>query len=538
MASDPTPNDPPRTASPQTPQAARSIAGWILARKLIQSLALMTFVVLFIASRRGGWQPGLTNLLMRLDPLLTISHLLASRTFLAGSVVSVLLLLLTIVLGRAWCGWLCPLGTIFDLFPSVKWRKRGKVSQQNSLETRLEPWRNVKYGLLLLILFAALFGNLTLLVLDPLTILFRTLTTSLWPALDAAITTAETYLYQLPLFSNLITVTNQGLRPTILPSEPVYYREIILFAAFFVAILILNQVAHRFWCRYLCPLGALLGLFSKVAIFRREVGESCKGCTLCTRTCPTGTINPAKSYASDPSECTMCLECMQACPRNGIEFTSHLAPALWNEYDPSRRQALISMGAAVAAVALLRSDALMKRETPFLIRPPGARENNLLSKCIRCAECMRACPTSAIQPSLGEAGLEGIWTPVLIPRLGYCDYSCNACGQACPVQAIPPLALEEKRNQVIGKAYIDQNRCIAWSDHRPCIVCEEMCPIPDKAIVLQEIQVMDENRESITIQMPFVIRDLCIGCGICEYKCPVNGEAAIRVWVPGTEVPF
>jgi NAD-dependent dihydropyrimidine dehydrogenase PreA subunit len=151
---------------------------------------------------------------------------------------------------------------------------------------------------------------------------------------------------------------------------------------------------------------------------------------------------------------------------------------------------------------------------------------------------MRACPTSAIQPSLGEAGLEGIWTPVLIPRLGYCDYSCNACGQACPVQAIPPLALEEKRNQVIGKAYIDQNRCIAWSDRRPCIVCEEMCPVPDKAIVLQEMQVMDENREPVTIQMPFVIRDVCIGCGICEYKCPVNGEAAIRVWVPGTEVPF
>ena len=93
---------------------------------------------------------------------------------------------------------------------------------------------------------------------------------------------------------------------------------------------------------------------------------------------------------------------------------------------------------------------------------------------------MRACPTNALQPAVLEAGVQGVLTPVLIPRLGYCDYSCNACGQVCPVQAIPPLSLEEKRQQVIGKAYIDQNRCIAWSDHRDCIVCEEMCPLPRK----------------------------------------------------------
>jgi NAD-dependent dihydropyrimidine dehydrogenase PreA subunit len=214
----------------------------------------------------------------------------------------------------------------------------------------------------------------------------------------------------------------------------------------------------------------------------------------------------------------------------------------WNDYDPGRRDALLAIGAAVTGVALFRSDWLAKREPPHLLRPPGVREANpdvvTFTRCVRCAECLRACPTNALQPAVFEAGLQGTLTPVLIPRLGYCDYSCNACGQVCPVQAIPPLSLEEKRQQVIGKAYIDQDRCIAWSDHRDCIVCEEMCPIPEKAIQLEEAEVWGEDGSRVSIKLPQVVRELCIGCGICEYKCPVNGEAAIRIFIPETAVPF
>ncbi|MGQ9585862.1 MAG: 4Fe-4S dicluster domain-containing protein, partial [Anaerolineae bacterium] len=112
-----------------------------------------------------------------------------------------------------------------------------------------------------------------------------------------------------------------------------------------------------------------------------------------------------------------------------------------------------------------------------------------------------------------------------------CDYSCNACGQVCPVGAIPPLPLEAKRQQVIGLAYIHTDRCIPWADLEPCIVCEEMCPVPEKAIWLEEVEVQDDRGETLALQRPHVDRDRCIGCGICEYKCPVNGEAAIRVYV-------
>jgi ferredoxin len=105
------------------------------------------------------------------------------------------------------------------------------------------------------------------------------------------------------------------------------------------------------------------------------------------------------------------------------------------------------------------------------------------------------------------------------------------------VQAIPPLSLEDKRRCVIGTAYIDQNRCIAWADHRDCIVCEEMCPLPEKAIKLEKTEVVKADGAPAIVQLPHVDRDRCIGCGICEYKCPLNGEAAIRVYTPGAASP-
>jgi ferredoxin len=496
---------------------------WGAIRRGVQGLALVAFLVLFVWSRRGGWPPSIVNIPMRLDPFTMLSHLLSSRTVLVGSSLALLVVLLTLVRGRMWCGWLCPLGTLLDLFSLDWWR--GKSTAPS------ERWRSLKYGLLLTTLLAALFTNLTLLIFDPLTILFRTLSASVWPAVDQVITVAEVTLYRVTALRPLVSEFDGLVRPTVLPAQPVFYRYAALYAGVLLGIVVLNLLASRFWCRYLCPLGALLGLVSKVSLKRREVNDRCQQCDACAKVCPTGIIRADNGYASDPSECTVCLKCQEICPYGAIEFSWRFAPAEWQAYDPSRRQALAAFGAALAGVALARSGLNAFRDHSRLIRPPGAGENDLLSRCIRCGECIRACPTSAIQPSVTESGLEGLWTPVVVPRLGYCDYSCNACGQVCPVQAIPPLTLEEKRQQVIGKAYIDENRCIAWADLEPCIVCEEMCPVPDKAIKLEAVEVLAPDGEAVTLQRPQVVRERCIGCGICEYKCPVNGEAAIRVYV-------
>lgn len=495
---------------------------WVTVRRVVQHVALLACVILFVGARRDGWPPEVANLPMRLDPLAMLAHLLASRTLMVGSAAALVTVALTLAVGRAWCGWLCPLGTLLDLFSLRHWRGTRSAPP--------EGWRAVKYGLLLTILIAAALTNLTLMIFDPLTLLWRTLSVSVWPALDRIVTAAETTLYQLPALSAPVAAFETLARPALLPYEPVFYRYTLLYAGVFAAIILLNALAPRFWCRYLCPLGALLGVLSKAALVRRTVNADCKQCAACARVCPTGTIQSAQGYASDPGECTMCLECWVICPVT--RFSPQLAVAAWYPYDPHRRQALVALGVTLAGWGLSHSAVGARRPDSFLLRPPGAREDDLLSRCVRCAACNRACPTGAIQPALTEAGLEGLWTPVLIPRLGSCDYSCNACGQVCPVQAIPFLNLTEKRQQVIGKAYIDQNRCIAWADHRNCLVCEEMCPVPNKAIKLEETRVRTADGEWVPVRRPHVIRGRCIGCGACEFKCPVSGAAAIRVYAP------
>jgi MauM/NapG family ferredoxin protein len=499
---------------------------WITARKFFQYLALILFIILFIFTRQEQWPAGVVNFPLRLDPLVMLSHLLASRTFLTGSVLALIVVAITFVVGRAWCGWLCPLGTILDIFNFFPRR----FHQQQERKTLNQGWRSVKYFLLIIILVAALLGNLSLLIFDPLTLLFRTLTTSIWPAMDQIVTALEIALFGIPFLAGPVSTFDSWIRPQILPPFPIYYRHALFFGFLFLIVILLNFVTMRFWCQYLCPLGALLGMLSKFALINRKVGDKCKGCKLCSQICPTATIDPDKQYASDPGECTVCLECLEYCPPKDTHFTPGLS-FTWNEYDPNRRQALLAITLTIPAIAMMGRTSHKTQPHSHLLRPPGSLEDDMLSKCIRCGECMRACPTAGLQPAVSEAGLEGLFTPVLIPRLGYCDYSCAICGRVCPVDAIPNLDLDAKRMEVIGKAYIDHNHCIAWSDRIDCIVCEEMCPLPEKAIYLEEHKEINGNNIEEIILLPHVDRSLCVGCGICEYKCPIEGQSAIRVFI-------
>jgi polyferredoxin len=494
---------------------------WTSLRKIVQTLAFLAILVLTVAARGARWPAWITNLPLRLDPLVALINLLASRTAVAGMSVALITIGLTLIVGRAWCGWLCPVGTLLDWFPL----RRMRVVKQ----APPEGLRALKYFLLLAMVFAALFGNLTLAILDPLTIFVRTVSMSVLPLLDEMITWLETAFYAFPPLRAPISTLDGFLRPALLPQTPLAVRGVVLFGGIFLGIIALNVVAERFWCRYLCPLGGMLGVLSKFSVVRRSVDTECVGCALCERVCPMGTIQPEEGYASDPGECTVCMECLDSCRLGTTSFRVNIGMDKWNRYDPGRREALAGMGTALVGTLLLRSGLLPQEKNPGLIRPPGVAEEDMLSRCVRCGECIQTCPTGALQPALTEAGVEGLWTPVVVPRLGFCDYGCNACGQSCPVDAIPSLNLEEKRLQVLGHAHIDRERCIAWAEDVACIVCEEMCPVPQKAITLEEHEVIGIDGFAFTVQRPHVMKDLCIGCGVCEYQCPVEGDAAIRV---------
>jgi MauM/NapG family ferredoxin protein len=183
----------------------------------------------------------------------------------------------------------------------------------------------------------------------------------------------------------------------------------------------------------------------------------------------------------------------------------------------------------VVGVGLLKTTPALAARNQWLVRPPGANENDMLDNCIRCGQCLKVCPTGGLQPSLFTAGVDGLWTPVLVSRHGYCDYGCNSCGQTCPTNAIPRLELNQKRQMVMGVAVIDRNRCLPWAQGQTCIVCEEMCPVPNKAIRLNDIQVTDAQGQKTILRRPEVNDHDCIGCGACEYHCPIEGTAAIRV---------
>jgi formate hydrogenlyase subunit 6/NADH:ubiquinone oxidoreductase subunit I len=111
---------------------------------------------------------------------------------------------------------------------------------------------------------------------------------------------------------------------------------------------------------------------------------------------------------------------------------------------------------------------------------------------------MRVCPTNVIHPAGLESGFEGLWTPALNFRIGTsgCQFNCIACGNLCPTAAIRPISLDERLGRKrftdqgpikIGNAFMDRGRCLPWAMDRPCIVCQENCPVSPKAITTREV---------------------------------------------------
>jgi MauM/NapG family ferredoxin protein len=504
---------------------------WTFARRVRQASQIFFFTLaIFLAftALRGRFALPLADIFFRFNPLSALASMLAARAWIPRLALALITVVITLLLGRVWCGWICPMGTLVDWVHFSSAAKR---------EKNISPrWRAAKQALLVAILAAAVTGNLSLLVFDPLAIFTRSLGTVVIPALDRAISGIETFFYPVSFLSPLIDAIETTLRGPVLPVARAAFSGSVFIALLLAGILALNLLADRFWCRYLCPLGGLLGLLSRFAILRPVVGASCRACGKCKRVCPVGAIHAEKEYEIIPSECVMCLDCLAACPQSDIGLRPVLPPRPsklegTSGISLSRREVLGSMAIAAAGVLVAETSVHAKNPDGMLIRPPGAQdEAAFLSRCLRCSECIRTCPTTGLQPALTEAGLAGLWTPHLVSRLGACDYACTTCGQVCPSGAIPLLTQAKKQETIVGVAAVDRNRCLPWSYDTQCIVCEEMCPRPSKAIRLETVKIKDKTGREITLQRPYVLRDECIGCGICENHCPLKGEAAIRVY--------
>jgi ferredoxin len=405
-----------------------------------QTAFLLLFLLLFFQTEYPLSPSIPYDLFCRLSPLLGLSSTISAREIIEGFWPCLITVGFTLILGRVFCGWVCPLGTLID------------IRERFFLKLR---YRRLNWWLLISLLILSIFSVQITGIFDPLSLLLRSLS----------------FLY----------------------IEHLLLADVVA-SALFILILSLG----RYWCIALCPLGDLLKLIP--SLLKRET-KDCEPCKLCNRKCRM------------QGECIRCLDCLSFCPENAVVFRLSLQKPSFNI---RKREFIGSMGGALVLFLLFR---ISKRDNPRLIRPPGApSEDEFLDQCIRCGECIKVCLTGGLQPALLEAGFEGIWTPRLVPRIGYCEYDCTLCGKVCPTQAIRELSKREKHRVRIGIARINKKECIPYTQNKNCLVCEEFCPVPEKAI---------RFKKRGNLLLPYVIEDLCIGCSVCEARCPLDKPAII-----------
>ena len=483
-------------------------------RTLIQALSLLLFSVFFIFAtyKLPNWLPA--DIYLRLDPLLGLNAVFAAREIIGRVLWALVTIGATLVVGRFFCAYVCPMGASIDFLDFLFFRKKKRLG------LKAEPgFRRAKYFLLVIFVVAALTGLSLAFLMDPMALLTRFYTFFIYPLVITVINLCLDLLR--PLFQALGWVSLSHLHYF----QSVYYMTAITLLIF-GGIIALNRLVPRFWCRYLCPLGALLSLISPLGLFKRRVNEDCNECLKCQKTCPMGAVTDDPRGTRLP-ECIQCRTCAKVCPQNAITFPASLS--LGGEYskvDFSRRGFVYSLAGGLGAGFLaMQTPFALKQSKHQLIRPPGAiPETEFLRTCIRCGECMKSCLTNTLQPCFWEAGFSGLWTPKMDPRLAPCDQNCNVCGKVCPTQAIRSVSLEEKTHAKVGTAVLRKEMCLVWAENKICLICDEICPY--NAIVFRPVE---------GYRRPVVIASKCNGCGFCEQRCPVKGDSAIVV-VPNGEI--
>ncbi|MEJ2170086.1 MAG: 4Fe-4S binding protein [Desulfobacterales bacterium] len=465
--------------------------------------------------------------------------LLTTRALYAGLLWGLATVILTILLGRFFCGWLCPFGSLHQFVGYLAKRKR---STRVKLErNRYHSAQSLKYWILVFLLTMAIaqlavdairfprstplgFAALMTLALAAVVVLaIRQAEGRIKKAIAAVLAVGGCWVLISFLFYgdsrptaslqigllDPLTLVHRSINLLILPlidqttlaasSNPRLYAGIWLIATIFLVSVLLNLIRPRFYCRFICPLGALFGILGRFAVWRMgKVREECSDCHLCEKNCE-GACQPTRRIRV--AECVLCLNCLDDC-RHGL-MGYHAAPSAGGEIispDLSRREFLTAAVSGAAAMPLLRIGGNPGANwNASLVRPPGSLpEQQFLSRCIKCGQCMRICPTNVIHPAGLTAGLEGLWTPVLNFRIGTsgCQHNCIACGNLCPTAAIRPISLDERQGLgqyteqgpiKIGTAFIDRGRCLPWAMDRPCIVCQENCPVSPKAIFTREL---------------------------------------------------
>jgi MauM/NapG family ferredoxin protein len=376
--------------------------------------------------------------------------MILSRSLYVVFVPAIFVVGVTLIMGRVFCGWVCPIGTISDFIPRTK--------------RRFRSFFKIKYYLLVFFIMLSFFG------------------------------------YQFLFFSDPLVITTRSL---------VFLSQMRIPLVIIGIIILVAALGERFWCRLICPLGGLLGILSFGKVVTIHITENCTQCHACDRVCPMDAITEQHIRKT---ECTLCMRCVETCPHNAMVLSQTRETPILEE-----RRTFLRAGIA-AGVAILLSPLLGRTSSQStVIRPPGALiEENFLSTCVRCGECMRVCPSQGLQPVHFEESLYALFTPQLIPRIGECQ-QCMLCWKVCPTGA---LAEVDPASMKIGTALINRDTCLEWNNVSACLVCAEVCPY-------QAVEVLSSGGRGAGRgrRRPQVNRSLCSGCGTCEHHCPQEPTA-------------
>ena len=428
-----------------------------------------------------------SDLFFKTNPLLMIISSLSERIVLTGIIYSLILLLLSMIIGRYFCGWVCPLGSFMDF---ANWLNKKKFVAPDKTNRKV---RKFKYLILLIIFCFAIFKVQISWLFDPIVIFGRFVSLNLIPAITLIIDNSFIRLLKASNLSLRLFDLYRDLQQSILGVKISFFAHswitlldilLIILAAFYIP---------RLWCRTICPLGGLYALAAKCSPLKRVVTK-CIACGKCNTRCRMGAIKKDFSYLK--SECILCMDCVYDCPTQETFFHFNALRLKPQAKTPeiksgiSRREFLImTLTSSLSLLAIKKSSSqdFLDSRHPYIIRPPAAlKEDTFLNRCIRCGNCMKVCPTNGLQPVIVACGARGVWSPQLIADIGYCEYNCTLCSQVCPTGAIKKIPLAKKQTLKLGIAKINRETCLPWAKNKECIGCEEHCPIPDKAIKIKE----------------------------------------------------
>jgi polyferredoxin len=483
-------------------------------RRAAQAGFLLLWLALFFLTRDQVVEAIPPDLFLITDPLVAALTMGAAQVVVPTMIGALFFVVFTLVFGRAFCGWICPLGTLIDYAAWILKPPEKRFTEET--HQRMQLW---KYWVLAVMAFAALFSAQWAYLLDPLVLMFRGLTVGVYPMANA--------------------ILPAGWFPGKLRME--YTGVALLPVVLLVASIAVTWITPRFFCRYLCPLGAFYGLLSRVPLLKRRV-TGCDACTgirsadlQCITGCRMGAV-PANPIKTQNHECIRCFSGRSFCHTEAIHF-DWKAPAVERQDSAlamDRRKFLVLGASGVAMAPLASLSAYHRGEANDVIRPPRVLDEGVFTdECIRCAMCVQACPTQTLQLTHLEAGFAGFWTPAVTASVGGCIAECNACSVACPTDAIPVFgkAESDKWSVKMGTVVLEKGRCISYANLEKCEECLKVCPT--KAFVIEEPH-GDVPRRPASVDY-----FRCVGCGLCETACRniVFGRPALVTHAHGRGQP-